>query len=915
MTCFSLARAVRHRRGLLAAAAGVVVAAPTVRAQTSTAYEPRGAAELSQLVDGLGMTARVLVIGAHPDDEDTRLIAYLARGRHAETAYLSLTRGDGGQNLIGNELGEALGAIRTEELLAARRIDGGHQYFTRAFDFGFSKTAEETFRHWPRDTVLGDVVRVVRAFRPQVVIAIFSGTPADGHGHHQASGILAREAYDAAGDTVRFPAAQFGPAWSVGKFYRNTSYRGGETATLRYNAGAYDPVLGRSYAQVAAISRSQHKSQGQGGLERKGVSIVSMRREATRVNEGTPANAERDLFDGIDTTVFRGQALSAPDRPRARVDALAAAIEEVQRTLDLRRPERVLPALLRARADAAALNVSRPAAGPRPSDGPGYDDAPQQVPGRIDRAIVLASGLAAEVEMSREVVAAGDSVPLTVAVYNRGRQPIALTGLTFGGWSHGFGRSGPGVFGVSGYPIILPDSSLRIAMKASAAGPTGAGDRPSYAYTQPGWLLGGRNGDFYRDPLSFSQTDATFNGQVLNAAAVLVSFAIAPAEGASALRTDAIVTTLVPAVFREVDPVRGEVDRRVALAPALSVTLDRAVEYARADVPLDRVVTVHLRSASTAARTATVRLALPAGLTADSAARTVTLPGYDARAAVDFRVRGTLRPGRVVVRASAESNGDRFATGYQLLDYDHIRAQRLYRPAETAIEAVDVALPAHATVAYVPGVGDNVAPTLADLGIPVTVLDSTALGAGDLSKYTHVVIGPRAYESNAALAANNGRLMDWVARGGTMVVQYGQYEMTRPGVMPYPITLGRPAQRVTIEEAPVTVLDPAAGVLGVPNRIGAADWRGWVQERSTYMPETADPRYRTAIAIHDPGEAPNANGILLAPVGRGTYVYVTLALFRQLPAGVPGAARLMANLLAARAPAVNAEATRPATGR
>ncbi|HEY0780088.1 MAG TPA: PIG-L family deacetylase [Gemmatirosa sp.] len=897
-----------------AAVLGVSAAAGCGRAQTSTAYEPRGAAELSQLVDGLGMTARVLVIGAHPDDEDTRLIAYLARGRHAETAYLSLTRGDGGQNLIGNELGEALGAIRTEELLAARRIDGGHQYFTRAFDFGFSKTAAETFEHWPRDTVLGDVVRVVRAFRPHVVIAIFSGTPADGHGHHQASGILAREAYDAAADTVRFPVAQFGAAWSVGKFYRNTSYRGEETATLRYNAGAYDPVLGRSYAEIAAISRSQHKSQGQGTPERKGVSIVSMRREATRVNAETPANAERDLFDGIDTTVFRGRALAGLDVPEARVDSLNAAIAEVQRTLDVRHPERVLPALLRARADEIAVHPVRIRGESRASDRPGYDEAPQQVSTRVDRALALASGLSVEADAPREVVAIGDSIPLVVTVYNRGRVPIAVTSVQFAGWSHNFS---PGVGDRDGVfpPVVAPDSSVRVTLPERATATEGPKDVVAWSVTQPAWLIEPRAGDLYRDPLHFVVADATRGSQTVNRAVAIVGFALVPSGRADAVRGDAVMSTVAPVVFRRVDPVRGEVDRPLAIAPAIGVTLDRAVMYARANAPLDRIVTVHLRSASTGARTAVVRLALPAGLTADSATRTVTLAGYDASAAVDFRVRGTLRPGRTVLRASAASNGEQFATGYQLIEYSHIRPQRVYRPAETAIEAVDVALPAHASVAYVPGVGDNVAPTLADLGLPVTVLDSTALGAGDLSKYTHLVIGPRAYDANPALAANNARLMDWVRRGGTMVVQYGQYEMTRPGVMPYPITLARPAQRVTLEQSPVTVLDAAAGVLAMPNRIGAADWQGWVQERSTYMPQTADPRYRPAIAIEDPGEAPNPNGILVAPLGRGTYVYVTLALFRQLPAGVPGAARLMANLLAARAPAVNAEAAHPATGR
>ena len=875
----------------------LVAAAPAVRAQTSTAYEPRGAAELAQLVDGLGMTARVLVIGAHPDDEDTRLIAYLARGRHAETAYLSLTRGDGGQNLIGNELGEALGAIRTEELLAARQIDGGRQYFTRAFDFGFSKTADETFQHWPRDTVLGDVVRVVRAFRPQVIIAIFSGTPADGHGHHQASGILAREAYDAALDTVRFPAREFGAPWAVDKFYRNTSYRGSETATLRYNAGAYDPVLGRSYAELAAISRSQHKSQGQGGLERKGVSIVSMRREATRVNAATPATAERDLFDGIDTTVVgvvRAATCGIPGDVPARA---AAALASIRASYDPRRPTSVraatweLQGILGQITPGPGIVRQLPAATPSCA----AERARGQVAlaafqARLSAVGRIASGLVVEAEAPRDVVVRGDSLPVAITVYNRGSLPsrVAL-------------GDGSDLRPIE-YKSVAPDSSATFRVVYEPR---------DYQTESPGpwWLARPRRGDLFGVPIDSGPDDQLRDAERrAPGAGVTASVEATLGEaGGTVLR--------VPVMFRYADPVRGEVRRPIAVSPALSVTLDRAVQYARANVPLDRVITVHLRSASTGARTVTVRLDLPPGLTVDSATRVVMLPGYDARAAVDFRVRGTLRPGRTVLRATAESNGEQFSTGYALLDYDHIRPQRIYRPAETAIEAVDVALPARANVAYVPGVGDNVAPTLADLGLPVTVLDSTALGTGDLSKYTHLVVGPRAYDANPALAANNARLMDWVRRGGTMVVQYGQYEMTRPGVMPYPITLGRPAQRVTIEQAPVTVLDPVGGVLTAPNRIGAADWLGWVQERSTYMPETADPRYRTAIAIHDPGEAPNPNGVLVASVGRGTYVYVTLALFRQLPAGVPGAARLMANLLSARAGAVSVEATRPAAER
>jgi hypothetical protein len=270
---------------------------------------------------------------------------------------------------------------------------------------------------------------------------------------------------------------------------------------------------------------------------------------------------------------------------------------------------------------------------------------------------------------------------------------------------------------------------------------------------------------------------------------------------------------------------------------------------------------------------------------------------------VAFTLRGTLPPGHHVVRAVAESGGERFVTGYELVDYDHIRPLRLYRPSELALQTVDVALPARASVAYVQGVGDNVAPTLAQLGLPVTMLDPAAIASTDLSRFTAIVIGQRAYDASDALTANNARLLEWVKGGGTMVVQGGQYEMMRPGVMPYPVTIGRPTLRVTHPDAPVTVVEPGAGVLAAPNRIGAADFAGWVQERARYMPSAFDPAYHAPLSTNDPGEPPNRGGLLVAAYGKGTYVYTTLAFFRQLPAGNPGAARLFVNLLAARPPA------------
>src|SRR5690349_718941 len=327
------------RSGFIAAIATLLVVSSRATAQRA------GAAELGELIRGLSVNTRVLVIAAHPDDEDTQLITWLARGRQVETAYLSLTRGDGGQNIIGNELGEALGAIRTEVLLAARRIDGGHQYFTRAYDFGFSKSAEETYKHWPKDSILRDVVSVIRDFRPHVIVAVFSGTPRDGHGHHQVSGLLAREAFDLAGDSIRMPASvTHGRApWTPLKFYRSARF-GGES-TYRFDVGEYSPLLGKSYAEIAAESRSQHKSQGQGTLQRRGVIMDGVRLEASRVSTVAPGMTETSLFEGMDTTWARISRELPASHPL--IDSITAAIGDAQRAYTPYEPNRILAALTR----------------------------------------------------------------------------------------------------------------------------------------------------------------------------------------------------------------------------------------------------------------------------------------------------------------------------------------------------------------------------------------------------------------------------------------------------------------------------------------------------------------------------------------------------------------------------------------
>jgi len=859
----------------------------------------QGIARLDEAISGLSVPMRVLVIAAHPDDEDTQLITWLARGRHVETAYLALTRGDGGQNLLGNELGEALGAIRTEELLAARRIDGGRQYFTRAYDFGFSKTSDETFRHWPKDSILRDVVTAVRSFRPHVIVSMFSGTPRDGHGHHQAAGILAREAYDIAADTVRFPRSSTGGfgGWTPLKFYRGAWGAQGSDKVLRINVGEFDPLIQRSYAEVAAESRSQHKSQAFGSLQPKGARFTQVLREASRVNESQAPGTEKSLFDGIDTTWARFKTPGAQPQIAQVIDQIQSSIRAAQAAPYLRDPSAAVAPLTSLAGALATLGapsfvpVAVDLATRKATTLEANDDlraAASVAYRKMTEAIQLASGVAIEAEIPREQIASADSALLKLTVYNRGRVPVRAEPSSMFACQRGRPLAGGGVHADS--PIVWADSVATIlpdsartwkGVVCSDAAPRADG---------PWWLRSPRRGDTF----AYASVTSSEN-DISRGVTERVRLSIGDAS-ASPVYVDA------PIVYRYADPLRGDVSRPLASVPEISVTLDRAIEYAPARAPLVRQLRVELRSAATASRDVRVSLRLPPGLRADSATRAVTLPGYGAVRSATFTVRGELPPGRHTIAVVAESNGKQFTNGYTAIEYDHIRPQRLYRDAAVAIEAVDLKIPPDAVIAYIQGVGDNSAAMLQQLGLRVTTLNPADIPKTDLSRYNAIVVGTRAYESDDALVANNAALLDYVKRGGTMVVQYGQYEMQNPGMMPYPVTLARPADRVTDEASPVRILDQKARVLSYPNAITEGDFAGWLQDRTLYMPRTHAADYAPVLSMNDPGEQPNDGAILVAKYGSGTYVYTTLAFFRQLPNGVPGAARLFVNLLAAKAP-------------
>lgn len=868
--------AVRSTAAIALIAAALVTT--SLRAQGPVAE--RGANALGSALASLGTTGRVLTVGAHPDDEDTQFITWLTRGHHVETAYLSLTRGDGGQNLIGNELGEALGVIRTQELLSARRIDGGRQYFSRAFDFGFSKNAEETLAHWPKDTILGDVVRVVRAFRPHVMVAFFSGTPRDGHGHHQVSGILAREAYDAAADTVRFPVRGFGAPWTPQKFYRSAR-QNMDSATLRMNVGEYNATLGRSYYEIAAESRSQHKSQGFGVLQRKGAIMDAITREATRANAPANPRDEKSLFDGVDTTWVGLRTRTALPVMQAAIDSAAVAMIEARRVYREDDPSLTVAPLARAlRLVHAARDRSATTVGNVTDEA--LRDALRLTTTRLERALVLAAGVAVEATAPKAVFPVreaakrnvNDSLAVQITLYNRGRVPVSLLSA----------RVDPIGVRAADAPAnardVAPDSAAVVERYAIA-----------WAASTSWWREQGRNGgDWFVTPIG--------NGDEAEHQALTSVNARARVQiGGETL------DVVVPVVYRYADPVKGDLQVAVNAVPGITIGVGNVREYIRAGVPVERTFQVRVLSAYQSAADVRVTIELPAGITADSMTRNRALTPENPEALLQFRTRGTVADALLKMGAIAYHEGKSSKTGYYTIAYDHITPQRMYTPSGMWLQGVSVKLPPRAVVGYIQGVGDAGMEALQQLDVRVERIDPQQIGTTDFSRFTSVVVGPRAYEANKALAANNARLLAFARRGGTLVVQYGQTEMMRPGIMPYPIQLQRPAERVTLEDAPVTTLNAAAPLLTTPNRITRADWDGWVQERATYMPTTVAPQYRTFLRMNDPNEPPNDHALLQADVGRGKYVYVTLALFRQLPNTVPGAARILLNLIAGSPPA------------
>lgn len=786
---------------------------------------PSGSAAIEQALGRLNVLGSVLMIAAHPDDENNVVLAWFSRGRLYRTAYLSATRGEGGQNLIGPELGEQLGLIRTQELLAARRVDGAAQFFTRAVDFGFSKSASETLRKWGHEQTLSDMVWVIRRYRPDVITVPFSGTPRDGHGHHQASGMLAREAFAAAADPARFPEQlRHVQPWRARRLVHHPYFAKPAPGDVRIDGGEFNPVLGRSYAEIAGLSRSMHRSQAMGSPQPKGPSLRYFVTLA-----GEPARS--DVFDGIDTTWNRLPGGAAIGR------ILSAAAG----SFDSHNPSKTIPALLQARQLIAAIRD--PWAAVKLSE--------------LDETVALCAGLWLDAEADRWSATPGSTLNLRLVAVNRSSFPLALAAVDVDGM--GARTTEDAADAALPYNQVFTRQVRR--------------DVPaSQPLSQPYWLEHPRHGDAY---------------EVKNQR--LIGLPENPPVLAARFRVIAAGQTLElerPVRYRYVDPVLGELRRPLAIVPPAAVNLSRDV-LVFPDATERRLA---VEVAAQARAGGELRLDTAAGWNVKPPSQPYQEDAGQRRS-LEFEIAPPPR----------EANGRAgfAASGMRVIAYPHIPPQVWFPPADLRLVRSDIRLTAR-RIGYVMGAGDEMPDALRQLGADVVLLGSGDLEQRNLSEFDAIVTGVRAYNVRQDLRANHTRLLEFVKSGGTLLVQYNVLDRSLEGVSvgPYPITIGR--GRVSLEEAPVRLTDPQSPLLQAPNAITARDFGGWVQERGLYFASQWDPRYRTVLEAGDPGEQPMAGGQLWTRYGKGIYIFSAYSWFRQLPAGVPGAYRLFANLLSAK---------------
>jgi LmbE family N-acetylglucosaminyl deacetylase len=819
------------------------------------------AAEIQLALRKLGVVGSVLYVAAHPDDENTNLLAYLSKEKLARTAYLSLTRGDGGQNLIGSEQGPDLAVIRTQELLAARRLDGAEQFFTRARDFGYSKNPEETLRIWGKDAVLADVVQVIRRFRPDVIVTRFSPEVSETHGHHTASAQLALEAFHAAAD-ANFHPEQLGAEvrpWQARRIFWNRSWwsikpEDDLSGFLKMDVNAYNPLLGISCGELAADSRSMHKSQGF-GVARTRAPIIEYFKLLAESEPSAPRHGS--VLDGLDFSWarFKGTA------------ALRRLVERTLRAFEPAAPYKSIPALLQI--DQALDGVA---------------DAGWRAKKKAEvRDLILAcAGLFSEATSADYRVVPGASIEVTATAVNRSPAKIALREVRFLG-----GELADGHGAADGHRARVDKPLGTAEVKRVLRVP------PELPLTTPYWLA------LAPEPGLFRVQDPSLIGLAEAESPLAVEFVL-DIDGHA-------LTVRRPIDFKWTDPVAGERHRPLEITPAVSVRPATGVVM----FPRGEARTMSVRLAAGAPSVAgTLRLEMPAGWSATPAAQPFTLSGKGAETELAFRVQppppsnGQQDSATGTLRAVADVGALHFAQGVSHIEHAHI-------PIQTVLDRSDVGLVSFAIerqgskIGYIPGPGDEVPAALRQVGYEVTPIGDDVLaglvpGSPALARFDAIVIGVRAFNTDETLRRAHAALMAYVEAGGTLVAQYNTNNRLAPlatPIGPFPFEIGH--ERVTDETAAVHFLHPDQRILNAPNRITARDFDGWIQERGLYFASTWDPRYQTVLGMNDPGETTLAGGLLWVRHGKGVFIYTGLAFFRQLPAGVPGAFRLFANLLAA----------------
>jgi LmbE family N-acetylglucosaminyl deacetylase len=828
------------RAAIAAAILAAASMANSAEAPPLLSQDQMNASEIQLALQKLNVLGRVLYIAAHPDDENTNLMAFWANGSLYDAAYLSVTRGDGGQNILGPELGERLGVIRTEELLDARRIDHAQQFFTRANDFGFSKTADETLRIWDHDKILADVVWVIRNFRPDVIVTRFSPEDQKTHGHHTASAILAQEAFSAAADPNRFAEQlAFVKPWQATRlvwntspfFFTNRNIPFDPTGLTVLETGSYNALLGKAYTEIAAASISQHKSQGVGGLPRRGE-----RKEYFKSLKGQPMTSS--LFEGINTSWSR-----VPNS-----ESVATDIRQITSKFDPADPAASLPDLLKLQ---QAMNGI-------------HDDFwIAEKKAELDKIIAACLGLHVEASTATETYTPGQTATIKLEAINRSNIPVTLQEVRF-----------PNTGESTKTDAMLPSNEL-ITNDVSCRIPN---DAP---YSQPYWLRKpGTLGTFAVD-------DQKLIGLPENPPALPVEIVL-QVNGQELLY-------IVDTTYRTADAIAGELPRPLVIAPPVFVNvLDRVFVF-----PTNEPKPVSLRvTASTGAVKGELKLAAPQGWEVSPASIPVDLKAANAEMVATFSLKPPSENGEGTLRAIVSIDGRDYSLERVRISYPHIGVQTLMPPAQAKLVRVDIRKRGE-HIGYIPGAGDDVPESLRQIGYSVKMLSEPEITAKNLAQFSAVVLGIRAYNTQDRISNWLPELFAYVREGGVAVAQYNTTADLKTNQFgPYPLEISR--DRVTDENAQVRVLAPNNPLMNTPNKITPKDFDGWVQERGLYFPNKWDPAWTPILSCNDPKEKPLDGGLLVAKSGKGFFVYTSYAWFRQLPAGVPGAYRLFANMLSVK---------------